>query len=101
MILPNEIIPHSIFSLWCLQCSYHLCILLKGEHRWPEKSKEGIIDLTRKVNKQAEKEEERNKEKGKIEIEKKEERFEELDDNLIPLPVMKKDKFWGWRQYSI
>ena len=28
-----------------------------------------------------------------MEIEKKEERFEELDDNLIPLPVMRKDKF--------
>ena len=66
---------------------------LKGEHRWPEKSKEGIIDLTRKTNKQAEKEKERSKEKGKIEIEKKEERFEELDDNLIPLPIMRKGKF--------
>ena len=45
------------------------------------------------MNKQAEKEKEKSKEKGKIEIEKQEERSEELDDNLIPLPVMRKDKF--------
>ena len=36
---------------------------------------------------------EKSKEKGKIEIENKEERSEELDDNLIPLPIMRKDKF--------
>ena len=39
------------------------------------------------MNKQAKKEKEKSKEKGKIEIEKS---SEELDDNLIPLPVMRK-----------
>ena len=53
---------------------------LKGEHRWPEKAKEGIIDLTSKINKQAEKE--KSKEKAKTEIENKKKRSEELDDNL-------------------
>ena len=62
---------------------------LKGEHRWPEKAKEGIIDLTCKINKQAGKEKEKSKEKGKIEIENKEKRSEELDDNLIPLPIIR------------
>ena len=66
---------------------------LKGEHRWPEKAKEGIIDLTSKINEQAEKEKEKSKEKGKIEIVNKERRSEELDDNLIPLPIMRKDEF--------
>ena len=29
---------------------------LEGEHRWPEKAKEGIIDLTSKISKQVKEE---------------------------------------------
>ena len=38
---------------------------LRGEHTKPEQAKEGIIDLTRKKDRQAEKEKEKSKEKGK------------------------------------
>ena len=76
---PNEIIPiailvHDVCNVVTRSMSKKAeaevpsMYLLKGEHRWPEKSKEGIIDLTRKVNKQTEKE--NSKEKGKIEIDK-------------------------------
>ena len=47
---------------------------LKGEHRRPEKAKQGIIDLTKKKPSQSEKEKEKGKEKGKTEIKEKEER---------------------------
>ena len=98
---PNEIIPiaflvHDVCNVVTRSMSKKAeaevpsMYTLKGEHRWSEKSKEGIIDLTRKVNKQTEKEKENSKEKGKIEVEKS---SEELDDSLIPLPIMRKDKF--------
>ena len=69
---------------------------LKGEHRWPEKAKEGIIDLTSKIGKQVKevKEKSKGKEKiEKIELENKNKRSEKLDNNLIPLPIMRKDEF--------
>ena len=86
---PNEIIPiaflvHDVCNVVTRSMSKKAetevpsMYPLKGEHRWPEKSKEGIIDLTRKVNKKTVKEKEKSKKKGKIEIEK---HSEELDDN--------------------
>ena len=71
---------------------------LKGEHRKPEKAKQGIIDLTKKVSNKQEKEKEKSKEKGKIEIKdkieikEKEEEDETIEENLIPLPVIRQNK---------
>ena len=96
---PNEIIPvaflvHDVCNVVARSMSKKAeaeiptMYPLRGEHRQPEKAKEGIIDLTRKKNKEAEKEKEngkeKGKEKGKIEIEKKEAKSEVLEDDLIP-----------------
>ena len=79
---PNEIIPiaflvHDVCNVVTRSMSKKVeakvpsMYPLKGEHRWPEKAKEGIIDLTSKINKQVEKEKEKSKEKEKIEVENK------------------------------
>ena len=65
---------------------------LKGEHRKPEKAKQGIIDLTKKKSSKLEKEKEKCKEKGKIEIKEKEEEDEAIEENRIPLPVIRPNK---------
>ena len=65
---------------------------LKGGHRKPEKAKQGIIDLTKKNSNKVEKEKEKGKEKGKIEIKEKVERDETIEENIIPLPVIRQNK---------
>ena len=65
---------------------------LRGEHRKPEKAKEGIIDLSKKKDKQVKEKKGRSKEKEKIEIVMKKEESERVDDDIIPLPVVRKER---------